>query len=136
MAVRIDEAVFSRLSTNAALAAVLTSPDGAVRVYPLRLPETLVLPAVTYQRISGVRDSTFTEDWRAMGVFQFDCWAATYAGARSLADLLLEALQRADYTAAGVTVLEALVQSERDLYEAEARLYRVNVDLELQWRDG
>lgn len=136
MAVRIDQAIFSRLSTNAALASALTSPDGVVRVYPVRLPETLVLPAVSYQRISGARDSTFTEDWRAMGVFQFDCWATTYAGARSLADLVLEALQRSDFVLAGVTVLEALVQSERDLYEDAARLYRVSVDLELQWRDG
>lgn len=135
MAVRIDQALFSRLSTNAGLAAVLTSPGGAVRVYPLRLPEKIVLPALTYQRVSGTRDSTFGEDWMAMGVFQFDCWAGTYAEARSLADLVLAAIQRADFTAASVVVLEALVRNERETFEEKSRLYRVSLDLELQWRE-
>ena len=96
----------------------------------------LTLPAVTYQRISGSRESALSADvGLAHGTFQFDTWAATYAGSRSLADLVLASLQRADFTAASVSVLDALVESERELYEPEARLYRVSLDMVVWWRE-
>ena len=128
---RIDQALFTRLSTYAGLAALV-----GTRVYPLRLPESLVLPAVVYTRITGERESAIASDvGLAHGVWQFDAWAAKYDGARTVADEVLGALKRQEFTAASVDVLEALLEREHELYEPEARLYRVSMDLTVWYRE-
>lgn len=128
---RIDKALFSRLSANATLSALV-----GARIYPLRLPQNPDLPAVTYQQISGVRESALSEDvGLAHGTFQFDTWALEWTDAREVADAVLGALKRADFTAADVPVLDAILESERALYEEEARVYRVSLDLVVWWRE-
>lgn len=130
---RIDEALFERLSENATLAALIDT-----RVYPGLAPQAGPWPAVVYTRITGSRESAFSEDMGlAHGTFQFDAWAVKYTEARAVADAVLGALKRADFTSAGgVVVLDALLESERDIAEPEAKLYRVSLDLIVWWRTG
>jgi len=87
-------------------------------------------------RITGERESAIASDvGLAHGVWQFDAWAATYDGARTVADEVLGALKRQEFTAASVDVLEALLEREHELYEPEARLYRVSMDLTVWYRE-
>lgn len=89
-----EEGLYSRLSTYAGLIALTST-----RIYPLAIPQDVALPAVTYQRISGVRDY-------AMGVqsvvvrarFQVTSWDDSYSGVKAVAEQIRLALS--DYSGA------------------------------------
>lgn len=84
----IETGLRTHLINNAAVAALVGS-----RVYPMRLPQGFVLPAISYQRISGPRQyDSVGATGRVHSRFQVNCWAETYAGARDLANKVRLAL--------------------------------------------
>jgi len=63
---------------------------------------------------------------------QVSCWASTYSAAKDVAEQVRDALQSYSGTmggAGGVTVLDANCVSEMDIYEDEAKVYHVPVDV-------
>lgn len=77
----IEEELFTRLSTYPGLV-----PLVGTRVYPMQLPQTPTLPALTYWRVSGVRGHSHDgPSGLAEPRFQASVWAETYAGARAVA---------------------------------------------------
>ncbi len=115
----VSSDVFTRLSAFPGLVALL-----AARVYPLLLPQEVVLPAISYQRISGVREQSLTGDSALQHPrFQFSCWAETYAEALAVAEQVRLALQ--GITAAGGGYYEGAF----DLYDSETGWYYVPVDI-------
>ena len=103
------------------------------RMYPLKLPQSPTLPAIVYTKVSGFREHDMDGSSIATPRIQFDCYAATYAAAKALADALRE---RADsYT--GVvgspadTVHYAYLLNEQDFYEDDTKYFRVSMDFEI-----
>jgi len=60
--------------------------------------------------------------------FQVDAWATTYTGAKTLADAIRGALDGYRGTASGTRIGSCLIDSERDIYESEIKIYRVSQD--------
>jgi hypothetical protein len=81
-----------------------------------------VLPAITYQRISSseqhvLEGRSTIENAR----IQLDVMATTYAATKSLAALVVTAME-------GASTFSGLMISDQDLYEDDAECYRVSMD--------
>jgi hypothetical protein len=107
----------------------------ADRIEPSPLAQASVLPAITYQRVSGARGETFDgPSGLAWPRIQFDCWAGSHDAARGLFDALRVSLNGASFVASGVVVQKAKVISETDFYESDVKLHRVSADL-MVWHE-
>lgn len=113
-----EEAVYARLTAHAGTAALV-----GARVYPLKLPQTPTLPAVTYQRISATRESAMGSDTGITRArFQVTSHAASYSGVKALAEQVRQALQRYSGTSATVTVHDCFLENEIDLFDQDDAL--------------
>lgn len=116
----------AHLEAHAGLAALV-----ADRIYARELPPEAVLPAVTYQRISGPRD--FSHDGPALANprYQFSCFAVTYLTAEAVA-LQVQAALDGWNAAYG---FPAFADDPYDLpAEPETGVYGVAVDAEIWHR--
>lgn len=120
----VEEALVAHLASAAGLTALI---DG--RIYPVQLPQTVALPALTYQRISRTptqhRSSRRAQHSR--GRFQFDVWAPSYAATNGVKSALLDAM--AEFRQASAPRVDvALLKDDRDAFEAEPSRWRSIVD--------
>lgn len=123
----IEEALVSRVLANATVAATV-----GTRVYPVVAPEGVTLPALVYQRISGVREHTHDQVGDlARPRFQFGAIALTYSAAKALANAVRSALDNYSGTVLGVRIDAIQVQNEIDTFNAstdEASTYLTWLD--------
>lgn len=86
--------------------------------FPLIAPESAALPYVVYGRIGTSRESIMAGATpvtvNPAGTFQVEIYAATYFGAKTLADAVRLALHNFNGTASGVTIRQCLLLEERD----------------------
>ena len=92
------------------------------RIYPMILPQDPVLPAITYQRISGGQVNSMAgygglENPRV----QIDVMASTYAGCKTLAGYVFTAME-------GSTTFQAVMISDQDIHEPELECFRISMD--------
>lgn len=123
----LGSALFARLNGNT---------SAANRVYPRVRPQNTQLPAITYTVPGGDRDQhlkgyTGTRRPRV----QIDCWAATYAAARALADAAVAILSPPG-SAAGIQFGHSSANEPRDLGEDTATgfVHRASVDLLVEYQ--
>lgn len=123
-----------------ALSAYLTSYPGLAslvgdRIYPLVLPQSPILPAITINRVSTTVERDLFGAVRTRVRMQLTCFARStatnsgYSLAKLVARQVREALQ--DYTGemGDVTILEAHVLGEMDEYESDLGQYIIPVDV-------
>ncbi len=126
----IEQALTAYLKAHAALAALIGG-----RVYPQRLPQDPVLPAVTYTVISDPREHTHAGPaGLAHPRVQLDAWAGTTSQAREVARELRRALdgyRGVMGPAPGVRVDKALVVGGLDDYEEATGRARRSIDVML-----
>jgi hypothetical protein len=125
-----EQALFSYLSNHAGLKALVNT-----RVYPITMPQNPTLPAVTYQKISGVVDYVMDDTSIKRPRFQFDAWATSYSSARAVGEQIKSALNRYTGTmggAGGVAVIGTWIENETDLFEPDTGLYRVSIDIRFE----
>ena len=112
----IEEALRTALLADGTVAGLVGQ-----RVYPLVLPTRAALPAVVYQRISGVRVASHDGPSElARPRFQFACIGSTYAGAKTVANAVRTALDGYSGTVSEVQVFVALLENEVDFYTFES----------------
>ena len=121
----IEKDIHYKLSNDTDVSALASS-----RVYPMKLPQGWTLPAITYQRVSGVREHNLSgPSGRARPRFQIDCWASDYDGAKDLADkvrLCLDGLKddiNTESDVGGITL-----EADRDIWEENIDAYRISMD--------
>ena len=122
----MEEAIINRLLATAGVTALV-----GTRVYPGVRTQGAALPALVFNRISGVRDYTMIEaSGQVESRVQIDAWAASYAAAKTLARAVRASLSGIAGTYSGVEVQGVFLDGERDSFEGEApdRLYRVSMD--------
>ena len=120
----IESSISTFLLADAILSGLIAS-----RLYPLKLPQKPTLPAVTYQRISGERVHDMSgASGLAEPRFQFDAWADKYLDAKSVADAIRKRLDGFKGLAETDTVQSALLESDRDFYEDDVKIWRVSMD--------
>ena len=118
----LGQTIYTAVTGDAGVGALV-----AARCYPLLLPQYPTLPAITYQRISNSEQGGTTAIRRSR--WQFDCWAATYAGAHELAALLKTALEEYSDTDQTPGIKMSLVANELDDYDPDTQQYRTIVDV-------
>ena len=127
----LETVLYTRLANYAGLTALVST-----RVYPLRLPQNPTLPAVTFQRITGSREHGMTADHgMAHPTLQVDSWGETYASARAVAVQVRTALSRWSDATTDPVVLDVFASDERDMDEADVKLFRVSQDYQIWHRE-
>lgn len=127
----LETVLQTRLTGYAGLAALV-----GTRVYPIKLPQTPTMPAVSYQRIDGPRESGIaSEHGMAHPRIQVDSWASTYGGAKAVAEQVRTALERWSDATTTPVVLDSFIEGDTDLYESEVELYRVSMDFVIWHRE-
>ncbi|OGR95738.1 MAG: hypothetical protein A2V88_15970 [Elusimicrobia bacterium RBG_16_66_12] len=126
----IEKSVRAVLRASPAVSAIV-----GTRIWPLILPQSPALPAITYQRISLVSPVTLDS---AIGPerirLQVDCWALTWDAVRDLAHAVKATLHGFSGIVAGQQPLNGVfLDSEADLFEpsvgqAGQGIYRVTAD--------
>lgn len=88
----------------------------AGRIYPEIMPQDVVYPAISYQRISTVRYQMLegVDDF-TQARLQVDCWSDTYSGVKSLATAVKSALDGATGTLGSQAIQHCILESMIDL---------------------
>ncbi|MGH7536936.1 MAG: tail completion protein gp17 [Gemmatimonadales bacterium] len=132
----IGDVVYARLAAFAGLTALIggTPP----RAYPLRLPQGVVYPAVTYARIGVERPSAMISDVGLLSPARVQCtaWALDYRTAAAVSEQLVACWQRFRGFVIGVEIVDTFIDNELDLDDPEAvaadgtqGVYQLPVDL-------
>jgi hypothetical protein len=118
----IEDLLIKYLLADASVAALV-----GTRIYPLRLPQKVTLPAIVTTRISGVRIGNLHGIASAAEPrYQVDAWAVNQAGAHALGAAIRQALEAyvgtwTDGNSPPVVSARVSVrfETERDLFEEE-----------------
>lgn len=111
----VEEAVKARLAAVAGVTALIST-----RVYPVKLPQSATLPAVTYQRVSTIRENAMGADpGVARTRLQVTSAATSYSALKGVTEAVRAALQRYSGTIGGVVVLDVFLDNETDLFGEE-----------------
>lgn len=103
--------IYSILANDADVAALV-----GTRIYPMFVPQGASMPAITYQRIVGVRDHVLDGTTEmAEAVYQINCWSDEYSETRDLADAVRGALDDYEGTVGGVVIQNIHLEDEDDL---------------------
>ena len=100
------------------------------RYTPDPLEQGAVLPAATYKKVTGLRhhDLNF-----AYPTYQVSAWGETSATARAVAQAIIEAIQRYKGVKDGMTITQASVKNDLDLYDPETGRYTVPIDIQINY---
>ncbi len=117
----IGAAMRSHLLADGSIAALV-----GTRIYPLRLPEKQVFPAVVLTRISGIRYSHLRGAGSlARPRYQVDSWATTHDGATALGSLCRQRLDgfkgtwTDDLSPATEVDVAVIFENEMDMFEED-----------------
>ena len=92
----------------------------STQVYATMLPQGVSLPAVSYLRVSTVRESCMGHDaTNVMARFQFDCWAGNPTTARLLVGAIRSTLQRYKSSTGTVTIETIFVADQQEIPERD-----------------
>ena len=104
----IEEAFTAYLMAKVGLTALIST-----RFYPEELPQGTTLPAVSYIKISDLKDHTLTgQVTLERPMFQFTAFATTKAGARTVANQLKADLQDYVGTMSGIVIQWIKLENE------------------------
>ena len=127
----LEEGLISYLKAYTNLVSLIST-----RVYHLQKPQTVAYPCVTFQRIDTPRiithDTSGATGTLARPRIQFDAWAATYASAKAITDVLRAALNGKTGTIGSgsgqVTIRSALVAAEQPTFDEVVEMFRSRSD--------
>jgi hypothetical protein len=126
---------------NALVTTTVVSSIVSSRIFPLLAPQSAALPFITYRRSGIRRQQTLSGP---MGVPQvsvdFDVYAATYEGARDLADKVRQRLDGYGGTFDNAEVKQVSLENEQDdfvqLAGAEMPpVYSVKLSFDCWWQE-
>ena len=117
----VERTLYDLLSGDAAVSAI--SGD---RIYPVRLPDEVILPAIAYSKVSCNRFASHGGPVNlASSRFQLDCYSADYLEAKRLALAVVAAL----HGKKSGDIQAAFNENETDGFSADGGVFRVSADL-------
>jgi len=130
----LSEACYAHFSTTLSV---------GTRVYPRRLPQDAVMPAVTFQVIPAVGALKTHSDAHSSGNvasamrvrMQFDCWADTYNGMEDLAQELRQQLHGFNGTWDTLKIESIHTDLDFDSYDQEIDNYRRIIDCMVNYNE-
>lgn len=109
----VQDRLYAQLAASTGLTGLVST-----RIYPTKLPQGVDLPAVTYFRVSGVREHAMASDPNVVhSLFQVSSWDDDPAGTRAVAAQVALALSRWSNTTGSPDILEIFIENEIDLWE-------------------
>lgn len=106
----IESSIVSLLRADADVATLVST-----RIYPNYAPHNYTLPCIVYTRLSTDRvRSADGPNGLLEASFQLSCWAATYAGAKTLSQAVRLCLDDYNGMADGVTIDVITLDNELD----------------------
>lgn len=103
----------------------------STKVYATLLPQEVSLPAISYTRISTIRESLMGNDATNVAArFQFDCWADDPTEVRNLGNGVRVALQRYGSSTGTVTIETIFIDDQQEIPERDEdeNIFRVSID--------
>lgn len=130
---KLEEALFDYLSNDPGLSALVET-----RIYPTKIPEPGIFPAVAWNRISARRTRTYDpyEDFDAFTTarVQIDSWANSFDEAVEVGEAVLAALSGYGGIMSGALVT-AHALNEFDDHDSGVKLWRRSLDFEVTYED-
>ena len=108
------------------------------RVYPLKLPQTAELPAISFQRISADRAKSVSQGsiGHATPRIQLDCWARSYSAVKNLATKVRLALDTFTGNLGGGSYVQHVsLEGESDGFEEGTEFIRVSLDFMISYNE-
>ena len=90
------------------------------RITPGSLPDKQPMPAITVSRLSGPRSSDLP---LASPIVQVTHWADTWAGARAVAKVVREELDRASKIQSGLTIVRVTHLNDLDVKDPTTAIF-------------
>jgi len=104
----------------------------AQRVYPQKLPQSALLPALVFNQVHGKFGTTMENaSGYAVEAFQISCIGGSYFDAKNVARKVRNAIEGFKGTMGSTMVYGVFQQSERDTYDPEVLEYRTDVDFQI-----
>ncbi|MBL4702090.1 MAG: DUF3168 domain-containing protein [Phycisphaeraceae bacterium] len=123
----LEEGIFSHLSGNAAVSALVAS-----RIHPVTLPQSVTFPALSYRRISGQRVNHLAGSSGLQHPrIQMSAWSKTYSQAKNITENVRLSLEGFRGTMGTIQVDGVVFLGDHDLYEDETELYHIASDFEI-----
>lgn len=120
----IEESLYYKLSHDTNVSALV-----GTRVYPVRFPQSVTLPCLTYQRISTPRLHTHDKaGGTAHPRFQITAWDDDPKTVKGVVDAVRVCLDGYVGTVQTVKIQAILSDDENMSYEPESQLYWINLD--------
>ena len=120
----LEEAVYSRLSGNVAVAAIVST-----RIYPQKIPQEATLPAIAYARVSARRVKAHAAPTGlARARMQVTCVATSYSAVKALAAAVRKALEGVMGTVGGLALQGSWLETDADEYGDAEGLHSVRQD--------
>ena len=134
----IEKGLYAYLSNESGITDIVST-----RIFPMIVPQGQNYPAITYDRTSGDHEITYDgAEGLVEANFILKCWAATYAGAKDLADALRLVLDGFGKSTMGsVTVNRSHLSDDSDMtpeYEGNTsniKAYGVAFDLQIYYQE-
>lgn len=128
---KAEKAISALLRANAGVTDLVAS-----RIYPMFIPEGVVYPCITIERISGTRIVAPEFAVADPGVcdvrLQITAWGGTYESVKTVSEAVRVAIERWRGDIAGVTVWDIKPETDGpDLYDNELLLYGAPADYTL-----
>ena len=120
------KAVYALLSADAGVTALVST-----RIYPTVLPQDKTLPALVYQRISGVEPGQIDEQRRALvqGRIQVTALAAEFGACAAILDAAREALLYQYGSIGGIEVVSIIRDIDgADDFDPDLQAYSQSMD--------
>lgn len=120
---RIEEALVSLITSASSFQPYISS----ISIYPIKMIDNPKIPAITYQRLSSIRNQTISSPGRVFycdAIFQIDIWDVTYENCRAMAALIFSILEGYRGVVLGIDIQAILSQNEQDLYDDDVKIYR------------
>lgn len=121
------KAIYALLAADSAVAALAST-----RIYPTVLPQDKTVPALVYQRISGVEPGQIDALGAALvqSRIQITALATSFGECASLLDAAREAVLYQHGTIGGIAVASIIRDIDGvDQYDAELELYSQSIDV-------
>lgn len=126
------QAIYNILSNHATLKTLLggtlTEPP---RLYPLILPQTAALPAMTMQVVSN--NPTYCKEGRQEDEYRLslNVFTESYSKAQEIGDITKDILDQLKGTYAGIEITKIKLLNEIDLYEKGAEDFHKVIDFKV-----
>jgi hypothetical protein len=103
------------------------------RCYPMQLPQTPTLPAVTLMRVSYVRHDEIPF---ATVRIQATCWGESWSDVHEVAAAIEAAASRRKGDSLGLRIVYANVVNNIDMIDPETGRYTMPVDFKVTYREA